>query len=412
MHETMGNGKISYRSNALLTFTNIPIGRTVQSVTIADCTMDKPYFLCHIEKSVDFTIFDTKWLPCSAKCVALGRKSNGNGVLNLFELNNGELDKVRELEQKSALKSCSFGASSIRKNHIAVVTFDGQLQVLDLERLNSEPIYSVSAHKGIVNCLDAIGGGFMINCGAPEIATGGADGFVKIWDVRQKDIPVASIAPFSSDKGKFETIRECWTIGFGDSFNNEERVLCAGYDNGDVKMLDLRQMKIRWETNIRNGICRVEFDRRDIPMNKLVVTTLEGGLHVYDLRTQHPTKGFACVSEADAGRSLGTKGVISGAKATVWTAQHLPQNRELFVTCGGTGAIRLWHYKYPVKRFKPAADGCNKGVAGSLDMLQATSISSQPINTFDWSSDRIGLAVCGSFDQAIRILVTTNLHLY
>lgn len=230
--------------------------------------------------------------------------------------------------------------------------------------------------------------------------------------MRQKDSPVVNIAPTCSDTSNIITTRECWTVGFGDSHNNDERVLCAGYDNGDVKMFDLRQMKVRWETNIKNGICHVEFDRRDIPMNKLIVSTLEGGLNVYDLRTQHLKKGFAYVSECDAGRSLGTRGVISGIKATVWTAQHLPQNREIFVTCGGTGAIRLWQYKYPDKRYKVSSDGCKKGIAGSLDMLQATSISSQPINSFDWNPDRIGLAVCGSFDQVVRILVTTNLHLY
>lgn len=32
-------------------------------------------------------------------------------------------------------------------------------------------------------------------------------------------------------------------------------------------------------------------------MNKLVATTLESKFHVYDMRTQHPTKGFACVTE-------------------------------------------------------------------------------------------------------------------
>lgn len=30
-------------------------------------------------------------------------------------------------------------------------------------------------------------------------------------------------------------------------------------------------------------------------MNKLVATTLEGKFHVFDLRTQNPTKGFAQV---------------------------------------------------------------------------------------------------------------------
>lgn len=44
-------------------------------------------------------------------------------------------------------------------------------------------------------------------------------------------------------------------------------------------------------------VCCVEFDRKDINMNKLVATSLEGRFHVFDMRTQHPTKGFASVSE-------------------------------------------------------------------------------------------------------------------
>lgn len=41
----------------------------------------------------------------------------------------------------------------------------------------------------------------------------------------------------------------------------------------------------------------MEFDRKDVNMNKLVATSLEGKFHVFDMRTQHPTKGFASVSE-------------------------------------------------------------------------------------------------------------------
>ena len=32
---------------------------------------------------------------------------------------------------------------------------------------------------------------------------------------------------------------------FGNSFNNEERSVCAGYDNGDIKLYDLRTNQIR-----------------------------------------------------------------------------------------------------------------------------------------------------------------------
>lgn len=40
----------------------------------------------------------------------------------------------------------------------------------------------------------------------------------------------------------------------GNACNQEERVVCAGYDNGDIKLFDLRNMSLRWETNIRNGV--------------------------------------------------------------------------------------------------------------------------------------------------------------
>lgn len=211
----------------------------------------------------------------------------------------------------------------------------------DLEK-PEVPIYTVEkAHDDIINSLDAIGG-TTTNCGAPEIVTGSRDGTVKVWDQRQGGAPVACISAEKSEDGNNSSSRDCWAVTFGDSHNNEERSVCAGYDNGDVKLFDLKKMAVKWETNVKNGVCGIEFDRKDIKMNKMVVTTLEGGLHCYDMRTQHPTKGFASVSERDAGRALGTNGVISGAKSTVWSVKHLPQNREIFVSCGGSGSVRLW----------------------------------------------------------------------
>lgn len=139
-----------------------------------------------------------------------------------------------------------------------------------------------------------------------------------------------------------KTSRDCWTVAFGNSFNHCERYVAAGYDNGDAKLFDLRTMSAVWETNVKNGVCAIEFDRKDIAMNKMVITTLEGGLHVYDMRTQHPTKGFASTSEKDAGRALGDNGCITGAKSTVWCVKHLPQNRDIFITCGGAGSTRVW----------------------------------------------------------------------
>lgn len=68
--------------------------------------------------------------------------------------------------------------------------------------------------------------------------------------------------------------RDCWTVRFGNSFDPDERVIAAGYDNGDMKLFDLRTQKMIHEMNISNGICDIAFDRPDIAMNKMVVSSL------------------------------------------------------------------------------------------------------------------------------------------
>lgn len=73
--------------------------------------------------------------------------------------------------------------------------------------------------------------------------------------------------------------------------------------------------------------------------SQLVVTTLESKFRTYDMRTQHPTSGFAYLSE-------------KAHKSTVWLAKHLPQNRDLFMTGGGNGGFNLYKYHYPNSRVK------------------------------------------------------------
>lgn len=50
------------------------------------------------------------------------------------------------------------------------------------------------------------------------------------------------------------------------------------------------------------------------------------------MRTQHPTEGFACLTE-------------KAHKSTVWTGRHLPQNRDIFMTGGGNGGFNLYKCK-------------------------------------------------------------------
>ncbi|KAH8260891.1 hypothetical protein KR044_000020 [Drosophila immigrans] len=374
--------------------------------------MDKPQMIEHLHESVNYTVYDTKWIPLSAKFLVLGSKPNSSGILDIYELNQEKLEKVKTVVKKSAFKCGTFGASSLRNRHFAVGDFEGRLQVLDLERPDMA-VYNVKAHSGIINCIDAIGG-TQLDCGAPEIVTGSRDGAVKVWDIRQGQEPVVDMSPPPQmgdgvNKAGLSR-RDCWAVAFGNTYNEQERIVAAGYDNGDLKLFDLRALAVRWEATMKNGVCGLEFDRRDIAMNKLAVTTLEGGLLVFDMRTQHPSKGFSWVEERNAGRSVGSNGVISGPKATVWTVRHLPQNRDVFLTGGGTGSIRLWKYEYPARRVVEDSDGAKEGVAGKLQMVSAVTLSSQPVHSFDWHPDKLGLAVAGAFDQSVRVLITTKLN--
>jgi WD40 repeat protein len=286
-------------------------------------TLDRPQIHTIISQSLQYAPYDVKWLPCSAKVLCTGHSPRGTGILQLYELDANKLEKVHESEKTHAIKCCTFGASPLHLRHVATGDFDGRMAIYDVERMES-PIYSVKAHDAIINCIDGCGG-VGVNVGPPEIVTGSRDGSVKVWDPRQKDRPVAVIAP-----AKGEATRDAWAVALGNSHTDEDRVLAAGYENGDIKLFDLKNMSLMYESNVKNGVCAIEFDRRDIKMNKLVVATLEATVQVFDLRTQHPKEGFASTK------------FQSEDNTTVWTVKHLPQNRDVFMTSAGNGGINVF----------------------------------------------------------------------
>jgi WD40 repeat protein len=352
--------------------------------------MDKPQIISHAEKSTSLSLFDCRWIPCSAKFVVLGSKPKRTGVISVYEISEGDVKLVKEVEKPKAFKCGTYGASSLRDRYLATGDFEGKLNIWNLED-TAAPVYSANAHKEIINSIDGFGGQ-NIGCGAPEIVTGSRDGSVKVWDPRQKGKPVATMEPAEGDAR-----RDCWTVAFGNSYNSEERIVCSGYDNGDIKMFDLKTMSLRWETNVKNGVCGLEFDRKDIAMNKMVATTLEAKFYVFDIRTQHPKKGFAHLTE-------------KAHKSTIWLVRHLPQNRDIFATCGGSGSLCLWKYNYPSRRVTSDTDGNEMGIIGTTNLLQNTTLCTQPISSLDWSPDKQGIAVCTSFDQTIRVIIVTKLN--
>jgi len=350
----------------------------------------KPQIICHVEKSLNYTLFDCKWIPKTAKFVVVGSLPRGTGVIEVFEIASTDIKSVDRIDTAVSLKCCSFGISPTGRKLLACGDFNGNLEIWDLD--TKEKTYEVKAHKEIINSLDAIGGN--LANGPPEVVTGSRDGTVKVWDVRQKGKPVVVIEPEEGDQK-----RDCWTVSFGNSFNNVERVVCSAYDNGDIRLFDLHQSKVYWEKNLKNGICCVDFDRKDIAMNKLLVTTLESKFHVFDCRTLHPKKGLAGVSEK------------SHNSTTVWAGKHLPQNRDIFMTTGGDGGMCLWKYNYPSCRVKKDADsGLDMGVAGNVELLQNMTLATQPLSSIDWCPDKMGLAICTGFDQTLRMIIVTKLN--
>lgn len=390
----------------------------------------------HAKLSLLYTAMDVKWIPQSAMMVVVGQHPNNNGACCLYQLSRGEIETKLELRFSVPFKCCTvahnycatipgstssegggdpfmMGNTSVVGNpSIAIGDFIGGLRVWDTERLLQLPqkfpsiqapqhrvvmeeahmegvqIFKVPrAHDSIINAIDGAR-----YSGPPELVTGSRDGAVKVWDIRQPQKPVVALEPVDKSSA-----RDCWAVRFGNSYDPDERVVAAGYDNGDVKLFDLRTQKMVHEMNVGNGVCDVEFDRPDIRMNKLSVAMLEGRVRVSDLRTLHPKLGYAYVEQR----------VSDG---TIWSTKSVPQNREVFLS-GGGGDLTLCQYKYPPERMLKDTDGIQRGIPGAIEQLNQAKIGDQPINAIDWNKSKEGLVACTSFDQCLRIMLVTKLNL-
>lgn len=86
-------------------------------------TLTKPQIICHIEKSVDYSLFDTKWIPCSAKFVVMGSRPRGTGIIEIYEVSSGELKFIKGIERANQIKCGTFKASNFRNRHLATGDF-------------------------------------------------------------------------------------------------------------------------------------------------------------------------------------------------------------------------------------------------------------------------------------------------
>lgn len=354
--------------------------------------LQAPQIVVYASKTISWTPFDVKWIPGTPRFTVIGQNARGNGLLNVFELEKGGITLVKEAEFPRAIKCSTFGANLLGNSPaLTCGDFEGYITRYDLEQV-SKPLFSVKGHNSIINAIDGCGG-TGLQTGPPEIASASRDGTVKIWDVRQPNKAVANISPKEG-----ETARDAWAVALGNSYNDEERAVACGYDNGDIKLVDLRNMGLLWEGNIGNGVCAIEFDRRDIKMNKLIATALEGLVSVFDLRTLNKDEGFARTN------------LCMKDRTTVWLGKPLPQNRDLFMASAGNGTLHLYKYKYPQQRVMEDPETKEKrGVSGSLERLNSATVGEQPVSSFEWSKDKLGLCAWSGFDQKISVGIVTRL---
>ena len=59
--------------------------------------MDKPQIIAHVQKSLTYTLFDAKWIPCSAKFVVLGSHAKGTGALQVYEVSHGDVKLIHDV---------------------------------------------------------------------------------------------------------------------------------------------------------------------------------------------------------------------------------------------------------------------------------------------------------------------------
>lgn len=59
--------------------------------------VDKPKIIEHVTKSLDYTLFDARWIPCSARFVVLGNFARGTGALQIYEVSKGELKLLKNV---------------------------------------------------------------------------------------------------------------------------------------------------------------------------------------------------------------------------------------------------------------------------------------------------------------------------
>ena len=335
--------------------------------------IDKTHIVEMISESLPYTIHDTCWIPTSRRFVVVGSRPRATGALQVYKMttqNKNQIEKLVDIETENSIRCSTFGATDPIQRHVAIGDFKGNLQTYDLNYSTQKPVFSFKVHNEIINCID--GGSAP---GPSEIVTGSRDGKVCVCDLRSEDPVVATLLP-EGDK------RVCWAVSVGGTTGPSERSIICGYDNGDLKLWDLKSNSVTWETNLRNGIASLQFCEKNGPLSRVTAGCLSGQLVTFDLSDKPEDKGYSNFQQKVKD------------SATIWVVQHCPQKKDIIATTGGSGELIIW------KKNKKSLE---------YEQLTNTQLTTQPISSFNWHPDKEGLAVMSAFDQTIRIALVTHL---
>ncbi|KAG0228682.1 hypothetical protein BGW41_003360 [Actinomortierella wolfii] len=333
------------------------------------------------QKTLPFTAFQTVWIPGTNRICAVGANDAGFGVIQVYQARSrattaakstattpgagasARLELYSEVEKRIQFKAATFRAST-QPSHLVTGDFDGRIGVWDLER-TEVPVTMIKAHDDVVNCIDGAGA----SSGRPEVVSGCRDGVVKVWDLRQKGDPVCTMIP----KKGYE--QDIWTIAMGNATSADDLYVAAGYDNGDIRVFDLRAAKPVFETNVAHGICSLEFDKRQGLASQLVATDLEGSLHSFDLINNQV-------------QTMESMVVQTGDDSTLWQVRHLPHMQSYFAVTDGGGQIHMYSHG-------------DENTA--VKKIESKRLASQGILTLEFNEDMEGLFICSDLENTMRL---------
>ncbi|KAJ3428771.1 wd repeat-containing protein [Anaeramoeba flamelloides] len=340
---------------------------------------EKEIFQIYAEKSMPITAYDIKWLGDSGKFVLLGMGISGQGSFTVNEVVKGKKIRIIKTYQQSASIKCgSIGMSEISSRKLAVGDFSGNFGIWDLDEGRRTPIMRVQgAHTTMINSISCAGGGDEYSgYGSPEVCTGGHDGAVKLWDVRQKQKPIFQYAASS------QTSDDCWSVALGSAHDNTNRLLASGHESGAIHLWDLRNTSVPLIDETTNqGVCSLSFDEVSKPAKSLLATCVNSTIAVLQIKDSELVK-------KDVSQSVGESWLtIWHGEWTQYTnAKNQNNNKSTFALSDSDGVVHL------VKK-----------EGKSFEFLHSQALSSQAIPSFSIHPQNPSAFAFTSFDTKARI---------